>query len=87
MDSPNLAQHGNSTHAMKECLKSKTGIKDGSRDLKGAEDGKSNVSFCASMAQDASSPSRRWSAFVMERVYSLRIKEKKTKLQSQEPMD
>ena len=54
MNSPILAQDGRSTHAMKEHLSGKTGATDGSRDLKGAEDGKTNVRFCASMAQDAS---------------------------------
>ena len=35
---------------MQECLKGKMGTKDESRDLKGAEDGKSNVRLCASIA-------------------------------------
>ena len=36
MDSPTLAQHGKNTHAMKDYVKGKTGIRDGSRDLKGS---------------------------------------------------
>ena len=54
MNSPILAQDGRSTHAMEGQLSGKTGATDGSRDLKGAEDGKNNVRFCASMAQGAS---------------------------------